>query len=51
MEDYPLTPEQTAEIQRRLMRGETNAEIMSAMPGITVDQIATAAAIAVEFNA
>ena len=51
MEEESLTPQQTAEIQRRLMAGETNAEIMAAMPGITVAQIATAAAIAVQFNA
>jgi hypothetical protein len=32
------------------MRGETNAEIMTAMPGITVNMIATAAAMAVADN-
>jgi hypothetical protein len=48
--EEPLTTELSAEIQPRLMRGETNAEIMTAMPGITVNMIATAAAMAVADN-
>jgi hypothetical protein len=50
MSEEPLTVAQSAEIQRRLMAGETNAEIQTAMPGITVNQIATAAAMAVSDN-
>jgi hypothetical protein len=50
MAETPLTPAQSLEIQRRLMQGETNAEIMADMPGVTVNMIATAAAIAVQDN-
>jgi hypothetical protein len=50
MSEEPLTVAQSAEIQRRLMSGETNEEIQTAMPGITVNQIATAAAMAVSDN-
>jgi uncharacterized protein (DUF433 family) len=45
-----MTAEMMAEIQQMLMDGMTNAEIIAALPGITVDDIAEAAAQAARNN-
>jgi hypothetical protein len=45
-----MTLEIMAQIQEMLMTGMTNAEIISAIPGITVDDIAEAAAQAARNN-
>ena len=45
-----LTAELMAEIQEMIMSGMTNAEIMAALPGVTVEDIVTAAAEAARNN-
>jgi hypothetical protein len=45
-----MTPEIMAQIQEMIMSGMTNAEIINAIPGITVDDIALAAAEAARNN-
>jgi hypothetical protein len=49
-EESVMTAEMMAEIQQMLMDGMTNAEIIAALPGITVDDIAEAAAQAARNN-
>ena len=45
-----MTPEIMAQIQEMIMTGMTNAEIIDAIPGITVEDIVTAAAEAARNN-
>jgi hypothetical protein len=45
-----MTPEIMAQIQEMIMSGMTNAEIIDAIPGITVEDIVTAAAEAARNN-
>jgi len=49
-DDVELTAEQVVMIQEMIMTGATNAEIMAAMPGITVENIVYAAAEAARAN-
>jgi hypothetical protein len=49
-ESSMMTAEVMAQIQQMLMDGMTNAEIIAALPGITVDDIAEAAAQAARNN-
>jgi hypothetical protein len=45
-----MTAETMAEIQEMIMTGMTNAEIIAALPGITVEDIVLAAAEAARNN-
>jgi len=52
MEEDEVLPDQAvmAQIQEMLMSGMTNSEIMAAIPGVTVEDIAQAAAQAARNN-